>query len=783
MHLSIEVKFMRNLLFVLLLISSSLIAQNGVTVNGYVNDENGEALIYASILIEGESSGTTTNEYGFFSITAPDSNAVIVISYMGYNNFMIDVDKDDLSNLKFKMIPYSEEIGEVELSYEKGQQEEKHNSTQMSSIQIPVKQIKHMPSLGGEVDVIKVMQLMPGVQGGGEGGTDMFVRGGDADQNLVILDEATVYNVGHLFGFFSVFNPDAIHDMTMIKGAFPANHGGRLSSVLDIRMKEGADNQIHGSGGIGLLSSRLTLEGPVTEKSTFMISGRRTYIDQVFRLATKFTVPYYFYDLNAKFNYQISDKDRLFISGYYGNDVLRFSEETGEGEAKDSTDTGGKDSSDEEGGGLFNFGFTLGNYTTTARWNRIINDKTFSNVSLIYTNFKYDIRGSFTENSLLIKSKIQDIGLKWNMDYYHSSRLRVKYGLSSVNHGFRPNVISTTGELTDFLASREGNLMNALESAVYGLVEYDYNTRLRINTGLRVSSSAVEGRFYAGLEPRLAARYKLNENNVFKASYSRMNQYMHRVSSSTVALPTDLWYPVTANVRPQSSDQIAIGFSQLYSKISSTLTLEAYYKWMNNLTEYRQGANLILNDQFENDLLQGYGRAWGAELMFRKDRGKITGWLAYSLSFANRTFDELNNGNTFWAKYDRRHNVSFVFNCELSKKWNFSAVWVYTTGARFTPIVGQYLMPDASYSQVDIIPIYAERNSVQMSASHRLDINFVRKSIKDKRFKSEWHFGAYNLYNQATPYRINVEATESGYRYVQPGLFGFIPSIAYNFKF
>jgi hypothetical protein len=761
-------------LFILMLVGVLMNAQSSITVSGSVKDENGEALSYASVYIQGKSGGITSNDYGFFSIEIPDTSVNLVVSFIGYAPIKIDLSKGNFSGIEVRLKPDLQKLDDVNISVDKGQQEQRHNSTQMSSINIPMKRLMRIPSLGGETDILKVIQLMPGVQKGGEGGTDMFVRGGDADQNLVLLDEAAVYNLGHLFGFFSVFNADAIRDMTLIKGAFPAQYGGRLSSVLDIRMKEGSDQKLHGAGGIGLLSSRMTLEGPIGDKASFMISGRRTYIDQVMK-AVNFQLPYYFYDLNAKLNYQLSEKDRLYLSAYLGNDVLSFSDVAENG---DESPAEGKEEESP-----FDFGFTLGNTTATARWNHIYNDKLFSNLTLLTTNFSYDINGSFVGNSLFISSKILDLGGKWEFDHYLNSKWKLKYGLSVINHKFQPNIISTQGDISNLISSSEARKTNTLENGVFLQADYDLNVRWKLSGGFRLSGAFVPNKLYVGPEPRLSARYKINEKNNLKASYSRMMQYMHRVSSSTVALPTDLWYPVTESVKPQFSDQVAVGYSKYESKLKTTFTVEAYYKWLYNLTEYREGANLVLNDDFESELLQGTGKSWGLEFLAKKDEGKLNGWISYTLSYANRSFDGLNNGNTFWAKYDRRHNFNIVANYDISKKWSISAVWVYSSGARFTPLIGQYVMPDASLTTVEIIPIYAAKNSVSMSASHRMDINFVRKSIKDKRFKSEWHFGAYNVYNQATPYRIEVSLTENGYEYTQPGLFGFIPSIAYNFKF
>lgn len=738
-----------------------------LTISGTVTDaESGEQLLYASIY-DDEGNGTVTNEYGYFSLTLPGDEVTVYVDFMGYATKTLIVNKDNLDALEFKLSKATTEIDVVELVYNRTAQEEIHNSTQMSAIKIPIKDIKYIPSIGGESDVIKVVQLMPGVQKGGEGGTGMYVRGGDVDQNLVLLDEATVYNIGHLFGFFSVFNQDAIKDMTLYKGAFPSKYGGRLSSVLDIRMNEGNNQKIHGSGGVGLLSSRLMIEAPlVKDKGSFMIAGRRTYIDQVFKWVGSF-LPYYFYDLNAKFNYKINDKNHIYFSSYVGNDVLSFDQ----GDVKEDA--------------LFNFGFTLGNITGTLRWNQIINNKKFANYSLFYTNFDYNISGIVQDNSLYISSAINDYGGKADFEHFKSSNHKFKYGGLGVFHEFRPNIVNTQGEIEEVLESNKGNFLGTMETGLYFQHIYKPDSsKWEFRNGVRLSAAMVKGRTFGGVEPRISAKYDLDSNSNLKFSYSNMKQYMHLVSSSTVALPTDLWYPVTKNVKPQSSHQVAAGYSYFAQKIKTQFSAEVYYKYMTNLTEYKEEANLLLNDDFEADLLQGNGDSYGLELLIKKDVGRWNGWIGYTLAWSNRYFDELNNGNKFFAKYDRRHNISVVQNIKLSSRWHFGMVWVFSNGSRFTPQTGLYPMPNASATGIDWIPVYAERNSVSMSASHRLDVNFVWKSKSNRNFKGEWHFGAYNVYNRATPWRIEVAPAEGGgFKYVQPGLFGFIPSIAYNFEF
>lgn len=745
----------------------TLSAQQTYTLSGTIADStNGETIIGAIVYVKSIGKGTTANTYGFYSLTLSEGTYDVSFSFISYETTVkrITLNKNVSLNLKFK--PESTALKEVVVSAESSKEKEEVKSTQMGMISLPIEQIKHVPCIGGEVDIIKVMQLMPGIKRGGEGQTGMYVRGGDADQNLILVDEATVYNVSHLFGFFSVFNNDALKDVMIYKGGFPASYGGRLSAVMDIRMKEGDMQKYHVDGGIGLLSSHLTVQGPIIkDTASFIISGRRSYIDQVFKLAySKNVLPYYFYDINAKVNYKITNRDRIYMSSYIGDDVLAFKQKA--------------DSS------LLDFGFYLGNITGTLRWNHLYkNDQLFSNISLIYTRFRYDVHGDFANNSVLVKSSIQDLGAKADYNYYKSSGNKFMFGGSIVNHSFRPNVVSTAGEISQALASQEGGLLSTQEMAIYGLNDRSLNARWNINYGGRILFVNANGTSYGGFEPRLSATRVLTETQSLKFGLSRMIQYMHLVSSSSIALPTDLWYPVTKKVKPQSAIQIAIGYNKFFEKRKLMFTTEIYVKSMENLIEYREGANLILNNNFEEEIVSGKGAASGIELFLNKTVGRFNGWIGYTLSVSTRKFEDLNKGKEYYAKYDRRHDWSFVVNYEMSKRWSVSAVWVYSTGLRFTPVVGNYFMPNAALTGADIFPIYTDRNAIQLPASHRLDINFVLKSKEHKHWKSELFLGAYNFYNRAQPYQIRITGEGSGYKYQAVGLFGFIPSIGFNFSF
>ncbi len=759
---------MKKLFFLLffLMIGS---AQAQYTLSGHVYDRSdGESLPGATLYLPEMQSGTATNAYGFYSISPSTSTFRVQVSYLGYQTIDTTLSLSENLTLNFFLDENVGQLGEIEVSATPIELQEQVNSTRMGTIKLQPREISSIPTLGGESDLIKVAQLLPGVTSGNEGTTGMFVRGGTDDQNLVILDDAVVYNIGHLFGFFSVFNSDAIKNVELVKGAFPANQGGRLSSVMDVRMNEGSLQRYNARGGIGLLTSRLTVDGPVIpEKMSFMVAARRTYIDKVFQ-AVGVPLPYYFYDYNAKLNYKISENDRIYVSTYLGDDVLAFDE-------TEQTNEGSED---------LGFGFNLGNFTSTIRWNHIYkNKKTFSNVTLHQTRFKYDIEGDFINNSILIRSQIQDVGLSADWEYFESPNNKFVFGAQTVGHFFRPNVISTSGEISDFIENRKGGLIQNLEGAIYAGNEREITENLSVNAGLRISFTAAENAFYSGPEPRLAARYKFNDRHSVKASYSLMRQYMHRVSSSSIALPTDLWYPVTASIKPQYSHQISTGYTRIFPAEQISVTIEGYLKSLENLIEYREGASLILNDNFENELLAGSGRSIGLEFLIRKNSGKFTGWASYSISKTDRTFDELNRGQTYPAKYDRRHVASFVSLFEFNARVSFSAVWTYQSGARFTPQTGQFLMPNSSLTSVELIPIYDDRNGTSLGSSHRLDINFILKPRGSRRFGGEWHIGAYNFYNRAAPFRVDVQYNGSAYEYAQQGLFGFIPSIAYNFNF
>lgn len=742
------------------------------TLSGYMYEKTGgEPILGAVVAVAGNGAQVLTNRYGYYSLSLPPGIYLLEAYSNGYDRdtFTVDLTRADRERSIY-LNKSAVSVGEVKITGRRTISEVK--STRISVINIKPADIRNIPTIGGELDIIKVAQLLPGIQKGAEGQSGFQVRGGDPDQNLILLDEATVYNISHLFGFFSVFIPEAIEDMEIYKGGFPAEYGGRLSSIMDLRMKEGNKRQFHGSGGIGILSSRLTLEGPILkDKASFIVSARRTYIDRVLGLVG-LPLPYYFYDMNAKLSWQVSKKDKLSYSFYYGNDVL--------------SDNGVGGGTDSAGNTLdTRFGFQLGNLSNTLRWNRVINPRLFMNTSFIQTRFRYYVSGEFGDNGIFIGSRINDWGVKSDFTWYKNPGNTLKYGASLINHTFKPNVISAKGIITEFMKNSAGKVVNTQEAGIYLRNEQTIQPGFKVNYGARLSACLTEGRLFAGLEPRLAAVYETGARSAVKLGYARMKQYLHLVSSSSVSLPTDLWYPVTRNVKPQRSDQWTLGYQYAVPKPDMLLSIEAYYKTMHNTTEYREGAVLLLNNNYENELLQGRGEAYGAELLLKRERGRLNGWIGYTLSWSNRFFPELNQGRMFPAKYDRRHSFSLVANYKLGKRWDAGLVWVYNSGARFTAQTGKYFMPKPGLNGVDVVPVYTTRNAVRMSPSHRLDLNLVYKGRETRKFQTEWVFSIYNFYNRAEPYRVRIitDPETLGLKYDQPGLFGTLISLAFNFKF
>lgn len=788
------------LTFLLFSVFQLTTAQKKFTISGYIRDkENTEALIAATVYDQASKSGSSSNNFGFYSLTLPQGKVELVFSYVGYSprSIHFTLSKDTVIHMDLKAGTVLEEA--VVSSRRAGQIQEQ---TQMSSVNIPVSQIKSLPMFLGEVDIMKVFQLMPGVQSGGEGSSGLYVRGGGPDQNLILLDGVPVYNSSHLFGFFSVFNADAINNVELLKGGFPARYGGRTASVIDIQMKEGNNKEFHGEGSVGLIAAKLTLEGPIwKDKTSFIISGRRTYadlftqpiIDKINEGAdNKINSAYYFYDLTAKINHRFSSKDRIFLSAYMGDDKFRL---------RDLYTSPYSDSGYESTSGL-----KWGNITSALRWNHVFTNRLFGNTTLTYSRFRFKTTHGYNEHyehkgpgsssayHLDYNSSIEDFSGKIAFDFLPTPSHHIRFGLSGIRHLFEPGVTSfseTSNEVDTVMGATK---VYAGEFDAYFEDDYEISKSLKVNVGLHWSGFSVQNRFYHYFQPRLAARYLLDDKTALKASYSRMAQYVQLLTNSGVSLPTDLWVPTTERLKPQVSHQIAAGISKnLHKKYE--LSAEAYYKTMTNVLEYREGATYFdLDGNWENKVLQGDGKSYGLELYAEKKEGKLTGWAGYTLSWSNRTFELLNNGKEFPYKYDRRHDVSLVAIYKPSKRVEMSGTWVFGTGNAIT-------IPTATFdAQNPYVPVptefegkaYGARNDYRMASYHRLDLNI--SLIKQTRWgESRWSFGVYNVYCRKNPYYIDVETIgqqnpntgqwERQSTFTQYSLFPIIPSISYHFKF
>jgi len=751
------------------------------TISGFVRDaRNGESLTGAVIYPkENPSAGITSNSYGYFSLSLPTGEYSLIVQFLGYKTKIIALELKENVKLNFEMEEESIALKEITITGEKNN----INVVQSELIsKINIKEIQNIPVILGEKDILKTIQLLPGVTPAGEGNAGFYVRGGGVDQNLILLDEAPVYNPSHLLGFFSTFNSDAIKDITLYKGGFPAEYGGRLSSVVDIKMNEGNNKEYHISGGIGIIASRLAVEGPIFKnKGSFMIAARRTYADIFLRLlsskgadstASKSTL--YFYDLNLKANYQFSDKDRLYFSCYLGRDNFNL-------------------------GGVL--GLNWGNVTATTRWNHIINDKIFSNTSLIFNKYSYNFNVAVGNLTMKVISEIQDWNLKEDLHLYLNSKNTIKFGFNSIYHIFVPSKVDSTA----FFHVRSMDNKFALENAFYISNEQTISTHIKASYGLRYSlfSSIGPGTVYTynkvsdvvdsatypkgkifntfgGFEPRLLVNYIINDSSSVKVSYARTRQYIHLLSNTTSTTPFDLWVPSNINILPEIADQYTLGYFRNFSNNMFETSVEVYYKTMQNQIDYRNGANLILNNKVEAQLVFGKGWGYGAEFLIRKKYGKLTGWISYTLSKTKRQFSDINDGNTFLAKQDRPNNIAIVGMYELNPRLTFSATWIYISGNVVTFPSGRY------YIDGNVVPYYTERNGYRMPDYHRLDIGLTWQRKKTARFESNWNFSIYNVYARANAYAINFQQDPNDptkMQAVQLSLFRFVPAITYNFKF
>lgn len=739
------------------------------TITGMIQDSDGTKLPLAHIMVLPDSTITTSDTNGFFSVTTERTDISLAVSYTGYHTSKISLVLKKDTTVTITLRAKVDQLKEVEVVSQKYSQQDLFESVRSGTTTLTQDDINAIPVLGGEADIIRTLQLLPGTIRGIEGSADLFVRGGAADQNLLLLDDAPIYNSSHLFGFLSVFNPDILDKVDAVNGAFPAEYGGRLSSILDITTKNEIARTTKVSGDVGLIASRLFIEHPIIRnKASLWVTGRRTYIDQVVKAISDDELPYHFYDLNGKLVIQPTDRHNLQFSYYVGDDVLDwFRDRNNDGDGLTTT-------------------FASGNNSQTLRWSHAMHSGWNAHVTLIRSKYRYNITNVFEENSLLAVSDIEDIGARVLFEKNSAeNKNTLKTGIDWTRHRVSPNVVNTSGIIAELVESSSTQGRTANELALHLQKEWTPATRWLFNAGLRLSSTILDAKTYVSPEPRFSMRYALNDNSSVKVSYSRMVQYLHRVSSSAVSAPTDIWYPVTEDIRPQTSHQISGAWQRFFSSDKLLVSVEAYYKRMDDLIGYEEGTNLFFNNDFESKLIQGKGKAYGFEFLVRKDAGNFTGWIGYTLSWSLRQFNEINQGEWFYSRYDRRHNGAVVAQYAFAKRWAVSTVWEVISGSRFTPVIGQYIVFAPSLTGVDLIPVYSGVNEVQLADTHRLDIGLKFKSKPDKKFKWQWFAGVYNAYNRANPVGINIEQdeTDGSLRYEQPGLFGLIPFISYGFRF
>jgi hypothetical protein len=762
--------------FLLLIALVPLVANSQKhTISGYVSDRKSQEKLIGAIVYDTRTKqGTTTNAYGFFSLTLPADSVNLLISYIGYSpqNRKLMLLNDQMLNVLLA----GTELETVEIVAE-GERIEERN--RMSTINIPIEQVKKIPAIFGEVDLMKVLQLLPGVKSGGDGSTGIYVRGGGPDQNLILLDGAPVYNASHLFGFFSTFNADAIKNVELIKGGFPARYGGRLSSVIDINMKDGNMKKFNAEGGIGIISSRIMIEGPIwRNRTSFIVTARRTYIDALTRPIIRASSGgegdggYYFYDLNAKVNHRLSDRDRVYLSFYNGNDKFYF--------------RNGNYSSDIRINSSLQWGNTLG----ALRWNHVFNSRLFSNTSVTFTRYRFRItaetRDNFnnTRENLDYFSGINDWAGRTDFEFTPSPDHAVRFGGSYIYHTFSTGAFQfkTSGftKDTDTLIGNPDVYGN--EASLYIEDDWKVTSNLKVNGGVHGAGFFVQDNFYHSVQPRISARYLLPRNWSIKGSYATMMQFIHLLTNSNIGLPTDLWVPATKKIKPQTSSQIAGGLAKSLKRSMYEISIEGYYKFMDNIIDYLEGADFIGGgSDWESKVAQGKGWSYGAEVLLQKKTGKYTGWIGYTLSWTDRHFAEVNNGKPYPYKYDRRHDVSVVNMYKFSNKFDIAFTWVYGTGNAVSLPLQSYqgLLPgifrDVNY--------YGSKNNYRMAPYHRFDLSANRH--KKKRWGvSTWSFGVYNLYARQNPYFLYFRTNQNGVKQlVQVSLFSIIPSISWNFKF
>ncbi len=766
----------------------SVFAQNKYTVNGYVRDSvSGESIISATITIDGKA--VNSNQYGFYSLTLPEGEYDFGVSHVSYLTAFYRISLKQNLQQNILLVPKSAALNEV-VVYSRKRDANVRNA-QMGKIDLSIGQIKSIPAFMGEVDILKAIQLLPGVQTAGEGNSGFYVRGGGPDQNLIILDDAVVYNTGHLFGFFSIFNSDAIKNVSLIKGGMPAQYGGRLSSVLDVTMKDGNTNKFQVEGGIGLIASRLSIQGPIKkDKASFIVSARRTYVDALAKPfisseSNAYGSGYYFYDLNTKINYKFSEKDKLFLSGYFGRDIFNYRDKKL----------------------AFKADIPWGNSTGTLRWNHVFDKKLFANTTLVYNDYNFSFGAAQNDFEINLASGIRDVTAKVDFDYYPSGKHKIKFGGISTYHKFIPNVTSGRQDTVIFKPSNDGEKY-ALENALYVQDDWDVFDKLKLNYGLRWSGFTQIGPYtkyvkdanqnkldsttykdfekvkaYVGFEPRATLRYAINSKTSIKGSVTRNLQFIHLVSNAGTTLPTDLWVPSTFRVQPQTSWQYATGVFKNFKDNEYETSVELYYKRMQNQIEYREGYSPSLRDP-EEEFVFGKGWSYGSEFFINKARGRLTGWIGYTLSWTWRKFPELNAGEKYPAKYDRRNDLSVVGTYELNSKWKLGGVFIYATG-NATSLPERFYVINGILTQE-----YSSINKYRLSAYHRLDISATyTPQRKNKKFNSYWVFSVYNVYSRKNPYFVYFNQEGSPYngglkiQAKQVSLFPILPSVTWNFRF
>jgi len=766
-------------------------AQERFTISGFIKDSlSGETLIGANLGIKTAGKSIMSNGYGFYSITLPKGNIQLIASFIGYQSKQINLELNGNKEINLLLVPNSAVINNVTVTARR--RDNNIKTAQMGKFDLNVSTAKALPAFFGEVDILKTLQLLPGIRNAGEGNAGFYVRGGGPDQNLILLDDAVVYNTGHLFGFFSVFNADAIKNVTLIKGGMPAQYGGRLSSVVDVAMKEGNRNKTQIDAGIGLIASRFSVQGPLFKnKASYIISARRTYVDALAKPLIKKTSDfygsgYYFYDLNAKVNYEFSEKDHLYISGYFGRDKFTFN----------------------NAARSFKTLIDWGNSTATVRWNHVFNKKLFSNTTLVYNDYKFSLDGTQNNFKLNLNSGIRDLNIKTDFDFYPSPEHKLKMGVQYTFHTFLPNVLSGNQDSVVF-TPENASKKYANEYALYLQDDWEINNKLKLNMGLRFSTFQQVGKYtyytrdangnktdstlynsgqlvksYGGFEPRATLRYTIDETASLKGGITRNLQYIHLVTNAGSTLPTDLWVPSTIRVKPQISWQYAVGYFKNFNDGMFETSIEAYYKTMENQIEYKEGYTPSLKDP-EEDFVFGKGWSYGTELFINKVKGRLTGWVGYTLSYTWRKFNELNNGIKFPSRYDRRHDLSVVANYALSDKWKLSTIFVYGTGSAISVPERFYFVNGVLSQQFSSI------NSYRMNPYHRMDIaaTYTPKFKKERKYTTNWVFSIYNVYSRLNPYFIyfaSEGAAATGDLNVsakQVSLFPIIPSVTWNVKF